>query len=108
MAELLLTAGAAVGAANVFGVSPLHKAAAAGSVALCRLLLAAGASAVSLDQSGESPLHSAAARRDPEVLALLLEAVGGEVGLRATRPELWRGALHDPNPSCCLSCCCQP
>jgi len=27
------------------------------------------------------------------VLAVLLEAVGGEVGLRAIRPELWRGAL---------------
>ena len=95
VAEQLLAAGAAVGAANVFGVSPLHKAASAGSVALCRLLLSAGASADSLDQSGESALHTAAARHDPEVFALLLEAVGGEAYLRDTRPELWRGALHE-------------
>ena len=58
-------------------------------------MLAAGASALSVDQGGESPIHAAAARREPQVLAVLLDTVGGAAGLRATRPELWRGALHE-------------
>ena len=97
VAKQLLAAGAAVGATNCFGVSPLHKAASAGAAALCRLLLLHGAPADSLDQSGESPLHvAAAARHDPAVLAVLLEAlVEDEAGLRAARPALWRGTLHE-------------
>ena len=59
----LLREGAAPGAADWLGMTPLHCAAVSGSDALARLLLDAGAESGARDEDGVQPLHLCVARR---------------------------------------------
>ena len=59
----LLRDGAAPGAADWLGLTPLHAAATSGADALARLLLLAGADCDARDEDGVSPLHLCVQRR---------------------------------------------
>jgi len=74
-----LQAGAAVGATDGAGATPLHHAALAGSADVVRVLLAAGASA-SQGPGGATPREIALARGHAEVASILERAGGGGGG----------------------------
>ena len=75
---LLLLAGAEVNAEDVYGKTPLHSAAIAGSEAACRVLLEHGAEVNAQDQRGETPAHVAAKGGHGEALKLVV-AAGADV-----------------------------
>lgn len=90
MAELLLDAGAAVGAIDGQGTTPLHQAAWLGDTALMRVLLARGADVDAVDRFG-SPLASAASAGHAAAADLLL-ANGARVERRSPgSPVPWEG-----------------
>lgn len=76
LAEVLIRAGAHVGAATRIGsYTPLHLAARSGSVPVVRALLAAGADvSARSDPGGATPLHLAAASGSAEAIDLLAGA----------------------------------
>lgn len=53
--------------------TPLHLAAAAGQLEVCRLLLELGASIDAIDDLGQKPIHVAAQNNFPEVAQLFLQ-----------------------------------
>lgn len=53
--------------------TPLHLAAAAGQLEVCRLLLELGASIDATDDQGQKPIHVAAQNNFPEVAQLFLQ-----------------------------------
>ena len=75
-ARILLEAGAPVDlvAGNDTRVQPLHSAAAAHQIEICRMLLAAGADVNAKQAGGFVPLHAAAQNGDPEMVELFLSA----------------------------------
>lgn len=75
-ARTLLEAGAPVDlvADNEMRVQPLHSAAAAHQIEICRMLLAAGADVNARETGGFTPLHAAAQNGDPELVELFLSA----------------------------------
>jgi ankyrin repeat protein len=77
IAHRLLAAGAAIGLANVDGVTPLHWAAARKQPAMARLLLDQGASVHVRERDGWTPLHWAAFRGATELAGWFL-ASGGD------------------------------
>ena len=85
-ADLLITAGASVSAANELGATPLWLAALNGSAPMVERLLDAGASPNAALKMGEQPLMTAARGGVVEVVELLLEH-GADVNAR----ELERG-----------------
>lgn len=75
-ARILLEAGAptALVADNDMRVQPLHSAAAAHQIEICRMLLGAGADVNARQAGGFTPLHAAAQNGDPEMVELFLSA----------------------------------
>ena len=71
---LCLERGADAGAADDYGNTVLHHAAANADPAVTALLLAAGAPAGDRNDVGETPLHTAAGHEHPAVVTVLLEA----------------------------------
>ena len=53
--------------------TPLHLAAAAGQLEVCRLLLELGANIDATDDQGQKPIHVAAQNNFPEVVKLFLQ-----------------------------------
>jgi len=72
--EVLLSAGAAVGAANNQGWTPLHYAAQSGQIAAIEALLAAGAAIEATTSRGDIPLHLAADKGHVLAVQALLAA----------------------------------
>jgi ankyrin repeat protein len=90
MAELFLEAGAAVGAIDGQGTTPLHLAAWLGDTALMRVLIARGAEIDAVDRFG-APLASAASGGHAAAAELLL-ANGARVERRSPGSPLpWEG-----------------
>jgi len=72
MAKALLSAGAAVDAANHYGVTPLLQASRNGDVEVMRALLDAGAEPTRWHPDGETPLMAAARTGRVDAVKLLL------------------------------------
>lgn len=74
-AELLLKAGAKVGACDMDGRTPLHWAAYQGNLKCVKLLLSKGANWKVKDYKGRTPLHFATSHQSSKCLSLLLKRV---------------------------------
>ena len=69
----LLDAGANISIANAMGVTPLHKAASFGQLAVFRKLVEMGASFDVQDADGNTPLHIASKCNFPLIVKFLLD-----------------------------------
>lgn len=87
----MVDAGAAVGAKDVDGRTPLHWAASGGREELCRWLLGRGAEVNTADDGGWTPLASAASAGHLGVVKLLLSN-GGDANVRSAETNAI--ALH--------------
>lgn len=76
--DLLLSQGADVHAAadNAMKVQPLHAAAAANDIGICRALLERGADPNARQQMGWTPLHQAVHKKNAELVQLMLRHQG--------------------------------
>ena len=95
----LVTAGAAAGAANDLGVTPLTLACGNASPGMVRLLLAAGADPDAAVETGETVLMACARTGNVEAVRHLLEA-GADVGARELHEHqtalMWAAAQGHP------------
>jgi ankyrin repeat protein len=99
-ADLLIRAGASVGAANDLGATPLWLAAENGSAAMARRLLAAGANPNAALLSGETILMTAARTGNLDVVRQLLAKsadVNAKEQARGQTPLMWAVAQQHPD-----------
>jgi ankyrin repeat protein len=98
-ADLLIRAGAKVGATNREGVTPLSMAALYGNTAMITRLLKAGADPKQRGPNGETTLMLAARNGDPEAVRVLI-AAGAEPNaretLRGTTALMWAAEQKHP------------
>ncbi|MEO8306631.1 MAG: ankyrin repeat domain-containing protein [Pseudomonadota bacterium] len=95
----LISAGANVKEANMFGVTPMSQAAQRGETVVLKLLLKAGADADSPNADGETALMTVARTGNVEA-AKLLVAAGAKVNARENwggqTPLIWAAAQNQP------------
>jgi ankyrin repeat protein len=82
----LLDAGAAPGAADDDGITPLHWAAGQGMTSVIRLLVSAGADVNARDKSSFTPLHQAVGPGHLEAARTLIDA-GADVNVKSSHGE---------------------
>lgn len=95
MVRALIEAGADVGKASDFGLTPVYIAAKEGYEAVVRLLIEAGADVNKAHNDGRTPLYQAAEEGHDAVARILVEATrmftrqGMTAGRRCSSPLRW-------------------
>lgn len=72
--------------------TPLHLAASAGQLEVCRLLLDLGANIDATDDQGQKPIHVAAQNNFPEVVQLFLQQ-HPQLVLASTKVSIFGGSI---------------